>query len=91
MFCDSEGMVKKLERLDFNKFAESDFVYMRFVHVAKQVEEAERKKRVDKELAIMIDDMMSINLEYNNVGKQVLAIWQGYWMAIAAMDIDIQD
>jgi len=75
-----------LERLDFNKFVEADFVYMRFVHVAKQENHLGIRERVEKELAVMIDDLMSINMEYNNIGKQVLAIWQGYWMALAALD-----
>ncbi|EHL07473.1 hypothetical protein SDC9_10975 [bioreactor metagenome] len=80
-----------LKRLDFNKFVEADFTYMRFVHVAKQESQMGMRERIDRELAVMIDDLMAINLEYNNVGKQVLAIWQGYWMAISALDIDVED
>ncbi|WP_242954663.1 hypothetical protein [Desulfitobacterium chlororespirans] len=80
-----------LKRLDFNKFVEADFTYMRFAHVAKQESQLGMRERIDREMAVMIDDLMSINLEYNNVGKQVLAIWQGYWMAISALDIDVED
>lgn len=79
-------MDRKLQRLNFNKFIEADFAYMRFVHVGKQESPLGIRERVEKELAVMIDDLMSVNLEYNNIGKQVLAIWQGYWMALSALD-----
>ena len=75
-----------VQRLDFKKFMEADFVYMRFVHVGKQESPLGIRERIEKELAVMLDDLMSINLDYNNVGKQVLAIWQGYWMALTALD-----
>lgn len=75
-----------MKRLDFNKFVEADFAYMRFVYIGKQESPLGVRERVEKELAVMIDDLMSINLEFNNIGKQVLAIWQGYWMALSALD-----
>lgn len=75
-------------RLDFNNFVEADFVYMRLVDVAKQENHLGVRERIEKELAVMLDDLMMINLDYNNIGKQVLTIWQGYWMALSALDIN---
>jgi hypothetical protein len=75
-------------RLDFNNFVEADFVYMRLVDVAKQENHLGVRERIEKELAVMLDDLMMINLDYNNIGKQVLTIWQGYWMALSALDVE---
>ncbi|MEA4903042.1 hypothetical protein [Desulfitobacterium sp.] len=77
-----------MERLDFNRFVESDFVQMRFVDVAKQENNLGVRERIEKELAVMIDDLMAIDLDYNNIGKQVLAIWQGYWMALSSLNVE---
>ncbi|KUO67332.1 MAG: hypothetical protein APF84_07230 [Gracilibacter sp. BRH_c7a] len=75
-----------MKRLDYKKFVEPDIVYMRFLYIAKEENNLGIRERIEKELAVMIDDLMSINLDYNNIGKQVLAIWQGYWMALTALD-----
>jgi len=81
-----ERVFIKLKRLDYKKFVEPDIVYMRFLYIAKEENNLGIRERIEKELAVMIDDLMSINLDYNNIGKQVLAIWQGYWMALTALD-----
>ncbi|AGA69756.1 hypothetical protein Desdi_2330 [Desulfitobacterium dichloroeliminans LMG P-21439] len=76
-----------MKRLEFNRFVESDFVCLRLLHVAKQEDHLGKRERIEKEFAVMIDDLMSIHLDYNNIGKQVVAIWQGYWMALSTLDI----
>ena len=75
-----------MKRLDFSKFVEPDTIYMRFLYIAKEENNLGIRERIEKELAVMIDDLMSIRLEYNNIGKQVVAIWQGYWMALSGLD-----
>lgn len=76
-----------MERITFDKFVESGIVHLRLLHMARQENHLGVRERIEKELAVLIDDLMMTNLSYDNIGMQVLAIWQGYTMALSTMDV----
>jgi hypothetical protein len=76
-----------VQRLKFDRFIESDIVHLRLVYMAKQENSLGIRERIEKELAVMIDDLMMTNQKYESIGQQLLPIWQGYMMALSTMDV----
>ncbi len=78
-----------MERLNFDKFVEVYPIANRFEYVAKQENGFGIRERIEKELAVMIDDLMMTSHNHENLGRQLIAIWQGYSIALDSMGVDL--
>ena len=74
-----------MDRINFEKaFVDPEFIQMRLEHMAQEENDLSVRSRIERELAVMIDDLVSKDDSYENYGRQLLSVWQGYMMALTS-------